>query len=508
MVCDGPSAGRDGGQSQVRAYVYEYHPATKSFGLQVLNFSLTSPSLDATRGSGGGLSYAWQPWTGAGTIGSSQTLPQPMLSDLTFDGAGNMILAFRDRYGDQQGAPDAPTAGGSTNGLYIGEGDLMHACKTASGWSIEGSADCGPPAGEFFSGDDNPNPAEGYEQETGTGGAVVVPGRGEVSSTVIDPFGCLGIGVSTWNVAGGAPTRRYEIGDDYFDRSIPCSAQGGKNTFYKANGIGDLEAMCDAAPLEIGNHVWLDTDRDGIQDPSEAALSGVTVQLLDANGVLLASAITAPDGSYRFPIAAGAAYTVSIPLGQPALAGLSPTRTDASGVPGAGSRDSNGTTAGTIDIATVVAHDPGNSDHTFDFGFVAGTRPGRGGQGGSVADQGGEQDQGRRRRAGDVHARGPQPGPRDCDQREGLRRPPRGDVIRSASGPCSLPKRRRVLVARRPAARRQTADRLHRQDRRNLGHREDQERREKHRGQRPPTLGRPSSAGEEEGRGPKSGVTG
>ncbi len=33
----------------------------------------------------------------------------------------------------------------------------------------------------------------------------------------------------------------------------------------KSSGLGDLELLTDPAPVEIGNRVWLDSDRDGIQ---------------------------------------------------------------------------------------------------------------------------------------------------------------------------------------------------------------------------------------------------
>ncbi len=34
-------------------------------------------------------------------------------------------------------------------------------------------------------------------------------------------------------------------------------------------GLGDLELLTDPAPVEIGNRVWLDSDRDGIPDAND-----------------------------------------------------------------------------------------------------------------------------------------------------------------------------------------------------------------------------------------------
>ncbi len=55
--------------------------------------------------------------------------------------------------------------------------------------------------------------------------------------------------------------------------------------------MGDIELMCDPAPIEIGNRVWNDTDQDGVQDPGEAAIAGVSVQLVKS-GTVIATAMT------------------------------------------------------------------------------------------------------------------------------------------------------------------------------------------------------------------------
>jgi len=50
----------------------------------------------------------------------------------------------------------------------------------------------------------------------------------------------------------------------------------------------------------IGDRVWLDDDRDGVQDAGEPGLSGVVVELRDSAGGLLASQTTGADGEYLF----------------------------------------------------------------------------------------------------------------------------------------------------------------------------------------------------------------
>ncbi len=53
-------------------------------------------------------------------------------------------------------------------------------------------------------------------------------------------------------------------------------------------------------PVQVGDLVWNDLDRDGIQDPGEPGLSGVTVTLYDCVGAPLQTTTTAADGSYLF----------------------------------------------------------------------------------------------------------------------------------------------------------------------------------------------------------------
>jgi hypothetical protein len=66
-----------------------------------------------------------------------------------------------------------------------------------------------------------------------------------------------------------------------------------------ANGtaVGSPNA---SSPASLGNLVWLDSNRDGIQDPDEVGVKGVTVELNDAQGAQVATAITDADGHYSF----------------------------------------------------------------------------------------------------------------------------------------------------------------------------------------------------------------
>jgi large repetitive protein len=64
-----------------------------------------------------------------------------------------------------------------------------------------------------------------------------------------------------------------------------------------ANNFGEL-----AKPGTIGGRVFADQDNDGLMDsdPKEVPLAGVTVQLQDLSGNVVATTVTATDGTYTF----------------------------------------------------------------------------------------------------------------------------------------------------------------------------------------------------------------
>lgn len=74
-----------------------------------------------------------------------------------------------------------------------------------------------------------------------------------------------------------------------------------------------------AAPLRfaVGDRVWDDRDGDGRQDEDEGGAGGVSAQLLDGDGVVLASTTTGPAGRYLFDDLPAGSYAIR-------FAGLSP----------------------------------------------------------------------------------------------------------------------------------------------------------------------------------------
>lgn len=83
-------------------------------------------------------------------------------------------------------------------------------------------------------------------------------------------------------------------------------------------------------PITIGDFLWHDADANGIQDPGETGLGGVTVELWDpAKATLLASTTTNAAGFWALPGNAGTGYRIRVPgLHQPSplRAGADPGR--------------------------------------------------------------------------------------------------------------------------------------------------------------------------------------
>ena len=406
-------------RAQLLAAVYEFDPVTQAFAptpvfTARLNYARNQSAIGFTD-AGTNIS-PWRPWSAtyfstANSNNANSTngvAPQAMLSDISFDAAGNMNLGLRDRGADQigyyalsdpardglAGRPAARIEGFTT-------GDILRAFANtagnlAGGWTLENNArgpagqgagpqnnSAGPGGGEFFY-QENFGTSHG---ETSMDSLLQLPGRPDVTTLQMDPSNQARAGGLGWmNNATGAKAKSYQI---YLNGNT--NNANSEATFSKANGLGGLTALVDRAPIEVGNRVWADADGNGRQDPNELGIANVTVQLLDALGNVISVATTDAAGEYYFtsaPGAAGAAtdprrfgvpfardtqYTIRIPNvsganKQAALGALAPTVAGAAGTTAL--NDSNGvvTTPGFAD-ASFRTGEFGQNDHTLDFGF-------------------------------------------------------------------------------------------------------------------------------------------
>ena len=113
----------------------------------------------------------------------------------------------------------------------------------------------------------------------------------------------------------------------------------------------------------IGDRVWLDANANGRQDDGEAGVAGVTVRLLDVNGLVIGTTSTGAEGQYHFSGLVPSTYSVEF------------VRPDGfvftqAGAAGAGDdRNSDANTLNGRTVATVL--ESGEDDLSWDAGLVA-----------------------------------------------------------------------------------------------------------------------------------------
>lgn len=361
----------------------------------------------------------WNPWTDDFDNANQSlylTRPTPMLTEIEFDRDGSMILGFRDRNGDQQGTNGAETpAGGYTQFPTLASGDVYRVCRTGTGYAgsdyvFEGGAGCAQESTstsfgvEYYFGDFWFDRSARGHGETSVGFTEQVPGFPNVIVNSYDPWDGSGNGDSFYSGgprwmsnSTGAPAEYPNTGSGVM--FFNWDGFGGNPNiiggFLKTNGMSDIEALCDQAPVQIGNRVWIDTNKDGIQGADEKAVAGVTVRVYDSTGTtLLGTAVTDAKGEYYFAsnvgeaaagngdnvgggIAAGSSYVIRFDnpadyaVGGP-LHGYSLTVNDATDAVTALDNlvDSDATTVSQFPQITTVRLQPGVNDHSYDAGFV------------------------------------------------------------------------------------------------------------------------------------------
>jgi hypothetical protein len=109
----------------------------------------------------------------------------------------------------------------------------------------------------------------------------------------------------------------------------------------------------------IGDFVWTDLNRNGIQDPGEPGIQGAKVYLKNAGGTILQTVFTDVNGHYAFNGLCGGNFVVEVDP-----ASVPPTLTPSpSGQGGDPTKDSNGS-------PTTVVLPPNSVNPTIDFGYM------------------------------------------------------------------------------------------------------------------------------------------
>lgn len=299
----------------------------------------------------------WHPWVSDPYNYDHGGYNQPWAMDVEFDDLGRLYVGVRNRSADMESANDG--------NFFFEFGDTIVGLPNGDGTYDTTYTD------EFV--DDNSG-----HMENDMGALAHWSGSG----TIVTPahIGNLIQGIRTYSTttpitstANGtvSPLRYFGI------HQTPRDVTALGDPFGKVAGLGDLEVLTQPAPIEVGNRVWLDTDKDGIQDAGEAGIANVQVQLTCATDN--ATATTGSDGSYYFSnasagnatfMSAGESCTLSIATGQTALNGYSITTQNADSV-----TDNNATTdirdsdADSNSSISFTVGNAGDSNHGLDFGY-------------------------------------------------------------------------------------------------------------------------------------------
>ncbi|MDR2293670.1 MAG: LPXTG cell wall anchor domain-containing protein [Microbacterium sp.] len=397
--------------ADMRAVIYEFDAATGAFG----NIVMDQP-LDFGRGNGYNGTVctgaavatgegAWFPWIADfpntanlatnnvnGCYGGSwMSYPQPILADIIEETNGDLVVSFRDRFSDQtpyNSENPNRTGGWQTNAEPASGSDILRGCKLDDGTfvldpnfdsasqTLAAGSICtnnnvsGANGGqsrafrEYYTGDYR----TGYHEESFYAGQALSRVETTLASDAVDPAGAV------WTAGVG------RINRDGTNNGGGLALQPATSSFLKGSGLADLEVLCDQAPIQIGNRIWIDADGDGVQDAGEPPAAGVTVHLYDEAGALVGTAVTGANGTYLFDnsnvtggLQTGANYTVKVDnpadfaAGGP-LEGYVPTTPDQ----GDSEHDSDGVVpaGGTYPEVMLTTGGPGENDPSFDFGFI------------------------------------------------------------------------------------------------------------------------------------------
>jgi protocatechuate 3,4-dioxygenase beta subunit len=131
----------------------------------------------------------------------------------------------------------------------------------------------------------------------------------------------------------------------------------------------DLGLIPPTGTSSLGNFVWNDVNKNGLQDANEPGIPGISVALLNANANLIASTTTDLNGNYQFVGLTPSTYQIlfsNLPLGYE----FSTENIDALGINGTFNSDAS-TTLGLTNFVTLVS---GENNTNLDAGIFALTK--------------------------------------------------------------------------------------------------------------------------------------
>jgi len=214
-------------------------------------------------------------------------------TDIDFTDDGNMIIALSDRVGHRY-----CTDSGSR--VDRQSPDILMVWNDNGVWKLENNAVAGslfgahpdnnegPGGGEFF--DDNwiANPIS--DPETAIGSLFTLRDRNSVITTAYDPL---------YNTYSGGLIRLDTRTGKRID-GVELYQSNIASLFGKATGFGEIKATCIPPKIQIGNLVWLDSNKNGLQDADEPGIKGFKINLYDEDLNIVAQTISDENGQYIF----------------------------------------------------------------------------------------------------------------------------------------------------------------------------------------------------------------
>jgi len=312
---------------------------------------------------------------------------EPLISDIEFNNQGDLLISIMDLHaqkvggknyrltGQQSGNPDNSTTTADEVEVTVSAGDLIKIERNTNSDVCEYNAP--NLTNEFY--DDN---AVHKESVSGALSGHHTSDNDSVLSTFLDPYRGYTAGVVLLNNEDGSQVSKYEL------------IYKNRHHLGKSNSLGDLEVMEFVPPIEVGNRVWNDEDRDGIQDPSESGIADVKLYLKDENDIIVGETVTDENGSYVFNytnvdentlqpgLKPHREYTVSIDQLQfvdgvgvegSVLEGYILTQKDSESNSDNSDRvDSDADKEETTEVAyiTFTTGDAGQNDHSYDIGLI------------------------------------------------------------------------------------------------------------------------------------------
>jgi hypothetical protein len=152
-------------------------------------------------------------------------------------------------------------------------------------------------------------------------------------------------------------------------------------TLGKSGGVGEFKLDCGPSPIEIGNRIWNDLNKDGIQDPIEPGLDGIVLTLHDMeNGGLEVGRTTSSNGGfYAFNLTNVPSllfnrnYEIRANFNQSTITNgkfvdVSIAKNDPSN--NGEERDSDGVRIGSIISISLNSGFPGKTSNSYDIGLI------------------------------------------------------------------------------------------------------------------------------------------